>query len=95
MTLGTLLSWVVCGVIVGLIARALIPGRQNMSLLMTAVLGIVGAMAGGFLYWAFQGQPGLSFSFSGNAWHGWIVSIIGAAAVLLVFAVLHPRRWWQ
>ncbi len=95
MTLGTLLSWVVCGVIVGLIARALIPGRQSMSLLMTAVLGIVGAIAGGFLYWAFQGQPGLSFSLSGNAWHGWIISILGAVLVLAAFAVLRPRRWWQ
>ena len=95
MTLGTLLSWVVCGVIVGLIARALIPGRQSMSLLMTAVLGIVGACAGGFLYWAFKGQPGVSFSLTGNAWHGWIVSIIGAVVVLAVFAVLRPRRWWQ
>ena len=95
MTLGTLLSWVVCGVIVGLIARALIPGRQSMSLLMTAVLGIIGACAGGFLYWAFKGQPGVSFSLTGNAWHGWIVSIIGAVVVLAVFAVHRPKRWWQ
>jgi uncharacterized membrane protein YeaQ/YmgE (transglycosylase-associated protein family) len=95
MTLGTLLSWAVCGVIVGLIARALIPGRQSMSLLMTAVLGIVGAIAGGFLYWAFKGQPGVSFSLSGNAWHGWIVSILGAMLALWVFTVLHARKWWQ
>ena len=95
MTLGTLLSWVVCGVIVGLVARFVVPGRQSMGLLMTAVLGIVGAIAGGFLYWAFKGQPGVPFSLSGNAWHGWIVSILGAVAVLVVFAVLHPRRWWQ
>lgn len=95
MTLGSLLSWIVCGVIVGLIARVLVPGRQRMSLLMTAVLGIIGAIAGGFLYWAFRGQPGLSFSLSGNAWHGWIVSIIGAVLVLGAFAVLRPRRWWQ
>jgi uncharacterized membrane protein YeaQ/YmgE (transglycosylase-associated protein family) len=40
----------VCGLIVGLIARLLLPGRQSMSLLMTMVLGIVGAVVGGFLY---------------------------------------------
>jgi len=90
-----MLSWAVCGLIVGLIARFLIPGRQSMGLFMTAVLGIVGAVAGGFLYWAFKGQPGVSFSLAGNAWHGWIVSIIGAVLVLGAYAVLHPRRWWQ
>ena len=95
MTVGTMLSWAVCGLIVGLIARFLIPGRQSMGLFMTAVLGIVGAVAGGFLYWAFKGQPGVSFSLAGNAWHGWIVSIIGAVLVLGAYAVLHPRRWWQ
>lgn len=95
MTVGTMLSWAVCGLIVGLIARFLIPGRQSMGLFMTAVLGIVGAVAGGFLYWAFKGQPGVSFSLAGNAWHGWIVSIIGAVLVLGAYAVLHPRKWWQ
>jgi uncharacterized membrane protein YeaQ/YmgE (transglycosylase-associated protein family) len=95
MSAGTLLSWAVCGLIVGLIARFLVPGRQSMSLLMTAVLGILGACAGGFLYWVLKGQAGVSYSLSGNAWHGWIVSIIGAVLVLWVFPILQPRRWWQ
>ena len=90
-----LLSWAVCGLIVGLLARFLIPGRQNMSLLMTAVLGIVGACAGGFLYWLFEGRPGGSFSLSGYAWQGWLVSILGAMFVLWAFTVMRPRRWWQ
>jgi uncharacterized membrane protein YeaQ/YmgE (transglycosylase-associated protein family) len=95
MTPMTFVSWVACGLLVGLIARAVIPGRQHLSLLMTAGLGIVGACAGGFLYWAFKGQPGVSFSLAGNAWHGWIVSIIGAVLVLWAFPLLRPRRWWQ
>ena len=95
MSAGTLLSWAVCGLVVGLIARFVVPGRQSMSLLMTAVLGILGACAGGFLYWAFKGQPGVSFSLSGNAWHGWIVSILGAVLVLWVFPFLQRKRWWQ
>jgi hypothetical protein len=47
------------------------------------------------VYWAFKGHPGVSFSLAGNAWHGWIVSIIGAVLVLGAYAVLYPRRWWQ
>lgn len=95
MSAGMLLSWVVCGLVVGLLARLLIPGRQRMSLLMTAALGIAGAIAGGFLYWLFEGRPGGSFSLSGNAWQGWLVSILGAMLVLWAFTALRPRRWWQ
>ena len=90
-----LLSWAVCGLVVGLLARFLIPGRQNMSLLMTAVLGIAGACAGGLLYWLLEGRPGGSFSLSGYAWQGWLVSILGAMFVLWAFTVMRPRRWWQ
>ena len=95
MSVGSLLSWMVCGLIVGLIARALLPGRQSMGLLLTMVLGIVGAVVGGFLYSLVQGAPSEPFSLSGNAWHGWVVAIIGAVVVLWAYVSLHPRRWWQ
>jgi uncharacterized membrane protein YeaQ/YmgE (transglycosylase-associated protein family) len=95
MTVGSLLSWIVCGLIVGLIARVLLPGRQSMSLLMTMVLGIVGAVVGGFLYSLVQGVPSEPFSLSGNAWHGWIVAILGGVLVLWAYATLYLRRSWQ
>jgi uncharacterized membrane protein YeaQ/YmgE (transglycosylase-associated protein family) len=85
-----------CGLIVGLIARFLFPGRLNISLLLTMVLGLVGAVVGGFLYSLIQGAPSEPFSLSGNAWHGWIVSVLGAVLVLWAYAALYPRRrWWQ
>jgi uncharacterized membrane protein YeaQ/YmgE (transglycosylase-associated protein family) len=84
-----------CGLIVGLVARFLVPGRLNISLLFTMVLGIVGALVGGFLCSLVQGAPSEPFSLSGNAWHGWIVAIIGAVLVLWVYTALYPRRWWQ
>jgi uncharacterized membrane protein YeaQ/YmgE (transglycosylase-associated protein family) len=62
MSVGRLLSWMLCGLIVGLIARLLVPGRQNLSLLMTMVLGTVGAVVGGFLYSLIQGAPAEPFS---------------------------------
>jgi uncharacterized membrane protein YeaQ/YmgE (transglycosylase-associated protein family) len=95
MTIGTLLSWMLCGLIVGLIARALLPGRQRLGLLLTMVLGIVGAVVGGFLYSLVKGAPSEPFSLAGNAWHGWIVSILGAVLVLWAYVSLYPRRWWQ
>ncbi len=92
MTIGTFLSWMLCGLIVGLIARALLPGRQNMGLILTMVLGIVGAVVGGFLYSLVQGAPSEPFSLSGNAWHGWVVAILGAVLVLWVYVALYRRR---
>jgi uncharacterized membrane protein YeaQ/YmgE (transglycosylase-associated protein family) len=96
MSVGSLLSWMLCGLIVGLIARVLVPGRQSMGLLMTMVLGIVGAVVGGFLYSLVQGAPSEPFSLSGNAWHGWIVAILGSVLVIWIYGNLYPRRrWWQ
>jgi uncharacterized membrane protein YeaQ/YmgE (transglycosylase-associated protein family) len=84
-----------CGLIVGLIARFLVPGRQAMGLLLTMVLGIVGALVGGLLFSLFLGMPSEPFSLSGNAWQGWIVSILGAVLVLWAYMAFYPRRWWQ
>ncbi|HLJ94809.1 MAG TPA: GlsB/YeaQ/YmgE family stress response membrane protein [Gemmataceae bacterium] len=94
MSIGSLLSWMLCGLIVGLVARLLVPGRQNLSFLMTMVLGIVGAAVGGFLYSLVQGSPSEPFSLSGDAWHGWIVAILGAVLVLWAYVSLYPRRRW-
>ena len=55
MSVGSIISWMLCGLIVGLIARLLVPGRQHMSLLLTMVLGIVGAVVGGFVFSLIQG----------------------------------------
>lgn len=96
MTVGTLFSWMLCGLIVGLIARLLLPGQQRMSLLLTMVLGIVGAVVGGFLYSLIQGAPSEPFSMSGNAWQGWLVAIVGAVVVLWAYVSLFPRsRFYQ
>jgi uncharacterized membrane protein YeaQ/YmgE (transglycosylase-associated protein family) len=95
MSVGALLSWMVCGLIVGLMARVLLPGRQSLGLLMTMVLGIVGAVVGGFLYALIQGAPAEPFSLSGNAWHGWLVAILGAVLVLWAYGSLYPRKGWQ
>ena len=47
--LWTILGLIIIGLIAGLIARAVIPGKQSMGILLTIVLGIVGSFVGGFL----------------------------------------------
>ena len=95
MSIGSILVWLVCGLAVGLCARFLVPGRQSMSLPMTALLGIIGALVGGFLYSLVRGASVEPFSLASHNWYGWIVAITGAALVLWSYALLHPRRWWQ
>jgi len=95
MSVGMILSWMVCGLIVGLIAHLLVRGGQHLGLVLTMVLGIIGSFVGGFLYWLIEGAPGEPFSLSGNAWHGWLMAIVGSVLVLWIYRVLHPRRWWQ
>jgi uncharacterized membrane protein YeaQ/YmgE (transglycosylase-associated protein family) len=95
MNLGTLLSWMLCGLIVGVIARLLVRGWHRFGLLTTMVLGIVGSFVGGFLYWLTVGAPNEPFTLAGNAWHGWVVAVIGAVALLWAYGMCYPRRWYQ
>lgn len=87
----SLLSWLIVGLVVGLIARALVPGRQPMGFLLTVALGIVGAVVGGWLsslLWpTWSNDPDVS-----RMWPGWLMSIAGAVLVLWVYVGLTGRR---
>jgi uncharacterized membrane protein YeaQ/YmgE (transglycosylase-associated protein family) len=85
-----ILGWVIAGLIVGALARVLVPGRQPMGLLMTALLGIVGALIGGGLAWLIWGNPGEPFS--AYAWPGYLFSVLGAVLVLTVSITSAPRE---
>ena len=95
MSVPVLLSWIACGLMVGFIARLLVPGWHRFGLLRTMVLGLVGSLVGGFLYWLVVGAPNEPFTLAGNAWHGWIVAIIGAVVVLWAYGIFYPRKWYQ
>jgi uncharacterized membrane protein YeaQ/YmgE (transglycosylase-associated protein family) len=95
MSIGSILSWIVCGLVVGLCARLLVPGRQSMSLVMTMLLGIAGALVGGFLYSLFQGASAEPFSLASHNWYGWIVAILGAALLVWMYPLVQPKRWWN
>ncbi len=86
MVIGTLISWMVAGLIVGAIARLLVPGRQNMGIGLTMVLGIVGAFVGGWIGSMIFG-PNLMTTPDGayaveTAWPGWIMAVVGGTLVL-------------
>jgi uncharacterized membrane protein YeaQ/YmgE (transglycosylase-associated protein family) len=95
MSIGSVLAWIVCGLIVGLCARLLVPGRQSMSLAMTTLLGIAGALTGGFLYSVVRGASVEPFSLVSHNWYGWIVAILGATLLVWAYPLVYPRKWWN
>ncbi len=84
------IAWLVAGLIVGAIARLLVPGRQDIGILGTMALGIVGALAGGAVARAIWGDPGEPFS--GTAWPGYITAILGASILLWLVLKLRKSR---
>lgn len=87
--LGLIISVIVVGLIAGALARLVVPGRQDISILMTIVLGIVGSFVGGFLgYLIFHKDAQNGFLQPS----GIIGSIIGAIIVLLVYTRMGKRH---
>jgi uncharacterized membrane protein YeaQ/YmgE (transglycosylase-associated protein family) len=87
-----ILGFLVFGLIVGLLARAIYPGRQPMGFLATAVLGMIGSLVGGLIghaIWGTSSAPDGAWSFTPG---GWISSIVGALLVLYVYLSLMRRR---
>jgi uncharacterized membrane protein YeaQ/YmgE (transglycosylase-associated protein family) len=81
----SIIGTIIVGFIVGLIARAVKPGNDNMGIIMTTLLGIVGAFVA-----RYAGQAmGL---YTANEPAGWIASVIGAIVVLFVFALVRGGR---
>jgi uncharacterized membrane protein YeaQ/YmgE (transglycosylase-associated protein family) len=72
-------GWLIVGLIAGFVARALVPGRDNMGMLGTLVLGLVGSFVGGFIG-SLMTSNDADFSPSGL-----IGSILGAVIALLVY----------
>ena len=78
-----LIGWVVFGFLVGLIARAFVPGSQALGIFRTMMLGIAGSFVGGVLGYALQGGQLIQSS-------GWIGSVIGGM-ILLALSLRRSR----
>jgi uncharacterized membrane protein YeaQ/YmgE (transglycosylase-associated protein family) len=81
----TILGWIFFGLIVGIVAKLLMPGRDPGGFIVTILIGIVGAMLGGFV--------GRAMGFYGpNEAAGFIMSVLGSILLLVVYRALTRRR---
>ena len=81
----SILGWIVFGLIIGAIAKLLMPGRDPGGIIVTILLGIVGALLGGFL--------GRSMGFYGpGEAAGFVMALIGAMILLLLYRLLPGHR---
>ena len=85
----SIVAWIVLGLVAGLLANLLVPGRRSQGLFLTCLIGIVGALAGG---WA------ATELFHVHTLHGffnlstWLTAIVGAAILLLIFHLFTARQ---
>lgn len=81
-----MLSWILFGLIVGIVAKLLMPGRDPGGFIITILLGIAGALVGGWIgqFLGFYG-PGQSA--------GFLMAVVGSVVLLLIYRTFaRPRR---
>lgn len=79
-----LIAWVVLGLIAGLIAKAIMPGKDPGGCIITIIIGIVGALLGGFLS-TLLGFGGLA---GGLDWRNLVIATIGAIVLLAIWRMM-------
>ncbi|CAN5541829.1 GlsB/YeaQ/YmgE family stress response membrane protein [soil metagenome] len=78
-----IITTILIGLVVGVIAKLLMPGRDPGGCIITILLGIAGAFVGTWLGRMFWGQ---------NYAAGWIMSIVGAMILLLIYRMIVGKR---
>jgi uncharacterized membrane protein YeaQ/YmgE (transglycosylase-associated protein family) len=83
-----LLFWIIVGLIAGALAKLVMPGDDPGGVIVTIIIGIVGAVLGGFILSALGIGGGAS---SGGFIYNIIAGIIGAVILLVIYRALAPR----
>jgi uncharacterized membrane protein YeaQ/YmgE (transglycosylase-associated protein family) len=83
----SIISWIVVGLIAGALAKLLLPGDDPGGIIMTAIIGMVGAVVGGFVFGIFGGTGATGF----NVW-SILVATVGAIILLIIYRLIVGRR---
>ncbi|MEO8192124.1 MAG: GlsB/YeaQ/YmgE family stress response membrane protein [Acidobacteriota bacterium] len=80
-----ILGWIIFGLVIGALAKFIMPGRDGGGIIVTTLLGMVGALLGGFLGRALglyrEGEPA-----------GFIGALVGALVVLFIYRAMMGRK---
>ena len=84
-----IIGWILLGFLAGLIARALMPGEGRGGCILTTLLGVGGALLGGFLASIFGFGDPIDEFFDLSTW---VAAVLGAVVILAVWRALSGRR---
>ena len=85
----SIIAWIVLGLLAGMIAKAIMPGGERVGIILTTVLGIAGALVGGFLATALGFGDPIDEFFDLSTW---IAAVAGALIILWVWNLISGRR---
>ncbi|ALL79396.1 membrane protein (plasmid) [Pseudonocardia sp. EC080610-09] len=83
-----ILGWVVLGLVVGVLASTIMPERTTLSITVTTLIGVVGAVVGGYVGWLIF-NTGLNTFFDLSTW---ILGLVGALVLLSIWRLVAGRR---
>lgn len=84
-----IIGWIILGLLAGLLAKALLPGADPGGIIVTTLLGIVGALLGGFIASALFDADPLDEFFDISTW---LCAIAGSIILLLLYRVVAGRK---
>ena len=88
----SLIIWLILGFLAGYIAKVIMPGPDGGGIIITTILGIVGAVIGGYVGGLLFGTPWVSsFDNIGGSLISFVFSIIGAILVLVIYRLVTGR----
>jgi uncharacterized membrane protein YeaQ/YmgE (transglycosylase-associated protein family) len=84
-----IIAWIVLGLLAGMIAKAIMPGGERVGIILTTLLGIAGALVGGFLATALGFGDPIDEFFDLSTW---LAAVVGALIILWVWSLISGRR---
>jgi uncharacterized membrane protein YeaQ/YmgE (transglycosylase-associated protein family) len=84
-----IIGWILLGLLAGIVAKALLPGGERLGVILTTLLGIAGALLGGFLATALGLGDPIDEFFDISTW---LAAIAGALLILFLWNAIRERR---
>ena len=85
----SIIGWILLGLLAGVIAKRIMPGSESIGVILTTLLGIVGALLGGFLAMALGLGDPIDEFFDISTW---VAAIVGALIIIFAWNLVSGRR---